>query len=421
MQKIFYNAKVQTQNDTQPQAEAFFVNDDKIVLVGSNDEILQMKQENTEVVDLDGKFVYPTFFDCNASVYQMIENSLKNANLSNFLENNDEFDENYDKFCNYDKYKEEFLKIQKDYIANGITTIQEIDVSAKEFTFWKKMSEEKLLMIDIIAYINFSTNKNVMDNNCRSYRKYKNHFRIGGYYVKLDGTILTSSAWISKPYRGTKSFNGYSHIFDEQLSYIIKTSLEEKKQLFVEANGDRAIDQFLRIFSEVKEKEKPEDLFRPILHSPTQLTNKHIKKLKEFGVIPSFDFVGFDGNYKAFKNMLGVMRVNKILPIKQLYNHNLDYLSHTDRSDIPSVELFLKSLELNRKIKKVLNKNNITSDSIISKNLQNSSYLTFDNELKGSLEVGKFANFVTLKRDSNLSDFEIDSVYIEGNIQTKKG
>ena len=137
--------------------------------------------------------------------------------------------------------------------------------------------------------------------------------------------------------------------------------------------------------------------------------------------MPSFDFVGFDGNYKAFKNMLGVMRVNKILPIKQLYNHNLDYLSHTNRIDIPSVELFLKSLELNRKIKKILNKNNITADNIISKNLQNSSYIIFDNELKGSLEVGKFANFVTLKRDSNLSDFEIDSVYIEGDIQTKKG
>ena len=139
MQKIFCNAKFKAENSSQTPCEAFFVNDGKFVLIGSNEEVLQMNQEGVDVVDLNGKSVYPTFYDTNANIYRMIENNLKNANLTDFLENNEEIDENYDKFVNYEKYKQEFLKIQDEYISRGITTIQEIDVCSKEFTFWKKI------------------------------------------------------------------------------------------------------------------------------------------------------------------------------------------------------------------------------------------------------------------------------------------
>ena len=421
MQKIFCNAKFKTENNSQTPCEAFFVNDGKFVLIGSNDEVLQMKQEDVEVIDLKGKYVYPTFFDTNASIYQMIENNLKNANLSEFLENNEEIDENYDKFANYEKYKEEFLKIQEEYISRGITTIQEIDVCSKEFTFWKKISEEKLLTLDIIAYINFVTNKAVMDNNCRSFRKYRYHFRIGGYYIKLDGNALSSAAWISKPYRGTKDFKGYGHIFDEQLGIIIKTCYEEKKQLFVEANGDNAIEQFLRVFAEVKEKEKPEDLLRPIIHSPEQLMKKHLAKIKEFGITPSFDFESFVKDYKSYKNVLGLFRAKKVIPVKKLYKNNIEYINHNKGVEIPSISQILQTLASVKFVKKQISASDLTLEDLYYKLLKTTSYITFDSELKSTFEEGKFANFIVLKEGSDISKFEIEDVYLEAEKQIKKG
>ena len=421
MQKIFYNAKFKTENDSQTNGEAFFVNDGKLVLIGTNEEILQMKQDGVEEIDLEGKYVYPTFYDTNASIYQMIENNLRDANFSEFLEDNEEIDENYDKFVNYEKYKQEFLKIQEEYISKGITTIQEIDVGSKEFTFWKKISEEKLLLLDVIAYINFTTNKAVMDNNCRSFRKYRYHFRIGGYYIKLDGNILSSSAWISKPYKGTKDFKGYSHIFDEQLGIIIKTCYEEKKQLFVEANGDNAIEQFLRVFAEVKEKEKPEDLLRPIIHSPAQLSKKHIAKLKEYGITPSFDFIDFYKNYKKYKNILGFMRTKKVIPSKSLYKYNIKFINHNKVEDIPDIKQILYTLKNVKCINKKLISSSFNLEKLYYELLKTTSFITFDNELKSTFEEGKIANFIVLKKDSDIESFEIEDVYLEAELQTKKG
>lgn len=420
MQKIFCNAKFKAENSSQTPCEAFFVNDGKFVLIGSNEEVLQMKQEDVDVVNLNGKSVYPTFYDTNANIYRMIENNLKNANLTDFLENNEEIDENYDKFVNYEEYKKEFLKIQDEYILRGITTIQEIDVCSKEFTFWKKISEEKLLILDIIAYINFQTNKAVMDNNCRSFRKYRYHFRIGGYYIKLDGNALSSAAWISKPYKGTKDFKGYGHIFDEQLGIIIKTCYEEKKQLFVEANGDNAIEQFLRVFAEVKEKEKPEDLLRPIIHSPAQLLKKHILKIKEFGITPSFNFESFVKDYKIYKNMLGLFRAKKVAPVNKLYNNNIDFINHNNSEDIPSVKQILEALSNIKVIKKQIAKSKLNPEDLYYQLLKTTAYITFDNELKSTFEEGKLVNFVVLKEGTDILDFEIEEVYLEGEPQIKK-
>ena len=421
MQKIFYNAKLHKEDGSPSTGEAFLVNDGKIVLVSSNEEVLQMKLDETELVDLAGKFVYPTFFDSNASIYKMIENNLKNANQEKFLENNEEKDENYDKFTNYEKYKEEFLKIQNDYILKGVTTIQEIDVCSKEFTFWKKISEEKLLLLDVIAYINFVTNKDVMDNNCRSFRKYRYHFRIGGYYIKLDGNVLSSAAWISKSYRGTKNYRGYGHVFDEQLSCIIKACFDEKKQLFVEANGDNAIEQFLRVFAEVKEKEKPEDLLRPIIHSPTQLKPKHVQKLKEFGITPSFDFIEYETNYKTYKNVLGSTRARRVLPIKRLYKNNIKCILHNRQNEIPDVKMFIETVQKNKFLSRKVLVRDFDLNKLIYSNLKATSYVMFDNEQKASFEEGKLANFIVLRSGCDISNFEIEDVYLEGENQIKKG
>ena len=80
MQKIFYNARFVTMNDKQKSAEAMLVNDDAIVFMGEKDEVLQMKTDETELIDLNEKIVMPTFFDVCADVYFEIESKLKNAN-----------------------------------------------------------------------------------------------------------------------------------------------------------------------------------------------------------------------------------------------------------------------------------------------------------------------------------------------------
>ena len=92
MQKIFYNANIVTFDKTQPTANAFLTNDESIVFVGSNDDVMALKTDDTLLFDMQGKTILPSFYDTGASIYKMIEERLKNAKLDEFLENNDEID-----------------------------------------------------------------------------------------------------------------------------------------------------------------------------------------------------------------------------------------------------------------------------------------------------------------------------------------
>lgn len=63
---VLLNGNISTINDLMPQAEAIAIKGDTIQSVGSNSEIKKLIGENTEVIDLDGKFVMPGFIESHA-------------------------------------------------------------------------------------------------------------------------------------------------------------------------------------------------------------------------------------------------------------------------------------------------------------------------------------------------------------------
>lgn len=68
-ERIYTGGAVLTMNDARPRAEAVAVADGKIVAVGTVDEVMKLKGEGTEVVDLQGKALLPGFFDAHGHVF----------------------------------------------------------------------------------------------------------------------------------------------------------------------------------------------------------------------------------------------------------------------------------------------------------------------------------------------------------------
>lgn len=60
---ILHNGFVWTVDDVKPQAEAIAIHGEQIIKVGSNAEVLKMRNANTRVIDLQGTFVVPGFND----------------------------------------------------------------------------------------------------------------------------------------------------------------------------------------------------------------------------------------------------------------------------------------------------------------------------------------------------------------------
>jgi len=65
---IYYNGVILTINDAQPRVEAVAVKDGKILAIGTSENILATKWDDTSLVDLDGQTMLPGFVDAHGHV-----------------------------------------------------------------------------------------------------------------------------------------------------------------------------------------------------------------------------------------------------------------------------------------------------------------------------------------------------------------
>ena len=100
MRKIYFNGNIITVNEKEPIIDAVLVENGKIIKTGSKEEILKLKNEDTELIDLDGKTMLPGFIDSHSHIIAVAQ-TLMIVNLSDA------------------NSKEEFIEILKDYIQNN--------------------------------------------------------------------------------------------------------------------------------------------------------------------------------------------------------------------------------------------------------------------------------------------------------------
>src|SRR5215510_4822068 len=64
--RIFVNGKIWTADDARPAAEGMAIRGDKIVAVGTTEDVKKLAGPNTAVVDLHGRLIVPGFQDSHA-------------------------------------------------------------------------------------------------------------------------------------------------------------------------------------------------------------------------------------------------------------------------------------------------------------------------------------------------------------------
>lgn len=406
MQKIYYNGNIITNNENHETLSSMLINEGSVVFVGEKDEVLNLKNEETKLIDLKGNYVYPTLFAMKVNVFKTIDDKIKNANKGKNFQISADINENYDNFANFDNYKKEYLKLEKKYIEQGIATISEFDIDKKEFAFWKKMSEEKSLKLDVVAYVDLFDSKQVMDDNCVTYRKYKNHFRLGGYYLKVDGKIQELKAWLTKPYSGTKSHCGIGNIYGEQLYFLLKTALEEKKQIIFETHGDKSMQEVLTVLEELESKDNITNFYRPVFYSSGFIPEKFYSKLKHFDAMLLIENLDSD-NQKIIKKFLGLFRKACFYRFDKLIKNDIRFILRNDEF----LDNYLNNtINMYKNQKRIFNlkmlkndKNNQNYTNLIQKIIyNNSAFICFDTDTKGGIENQKQSKFFIC--DKNIFD-----------------
>ena len=135
------------------------------------------------------------------------------------------------------------------YKSFGYTTAQEGKATLDSLATMEALATSGKLDIDVVAYPDVSLAAAAMDSSWLS-RSYKQHFRIGGIKLTLDGSPQGKTAWLTQPYfkapDGQKpGYHGYAAFTDEQVNGFVDKAFKNGWQVLAHVNGDAAIDQYI--------------------------------------------------------------------------------------------------------------------------------------------------------------------------------
>ena len=307
------------------------------------------------------------------------------------------------------KQAEFFDQTQDVYAQKGITTAQDGMTDREAIRFFQSQADQGKLKIDLVSLAGFSELESNLKDPDLTFKTYNNGFKVQGTKIIADGSPQGKTAYFTQPYLTKvegceKDCTGLPSLSQDTLNDLFKLAYQADNQLFIHANGDASIDMVIKAHeyaSKALNQPLDKDRRTVVIHSqfvrPDQL-----ETFKKYNIEPSFftNHAYFWGDVHL--ENLGKKRAGFLSPIASADKLGLKYTNHSDATVTPIDPLFTMWTAVNRLSRsgKVIGSEEKTSPYQALKSVtSHAAYQLFEEDKKGTLEVGKIADFVILDRN----------------------
>ncbi len=291
-------------------------------------------------------------------------------------------------------------------LSYGYTTVQEGRAMPSSHLFLEHAANTNFLKLDVVSYIDYSVADSLLKTDWHS-SSYKNHYRIGGVKLTLDGSPQGRTAWRTQPYLippegAEEGYLGYPAIpLDEDVEKIYETAFQNNWQIHTHANGDAAMDQMIRTLKKVTAKYGNENRRDVLIHGQ-YVREDQLDAFKDLNIIaslfPLHTFYWGDWHKEIIGDSLG----NKISPTRTALNKGLKITIHTDAPvALPNLMrvIWTATNRVSRSGSIIGEEERLSPYEALKCITEWSAYQHFEEKTKGTLEIGKLADLVIL--DSN--------------------
>jgi len=297
------------------------------------------------------------------------------------------------------------LGAQQQYARFGYTTAQEARASMDMVDALASAAQDRALYLDAIAYPDITSSAAAIAAPWFARTGvYHGHFRIGGAKLSLDGSPQGKTAWLSHAYLHppegqSPDYAGYGAMSNEAALDWTRMALRNRWPLLAHANGDAAIDQFIWAVGTAMATDGYRDHRTVLVHGQT-LRHDQIAWLRRYGILPSlFPAHTFYWGDWHKASVLGSLRADYISPTREVLNAGLTLTSHHDAPVVPPNAMRVLDATVNRTTRSgaVLGPDQrLTPYEGLKALTEWAAIQCFEEGRKGTLEVGKLADFAIL-------------------------
>lgn len=293
------------------------------------------------------------------------------------------------------------------YAQQGITTAHEGATHLGDLDVMKRAAAGGATLIDVVAYPFITDLEAILKKYPKeSWGKYENRIKIGGVKITIDGSPQGKTAFFTTPYLtggpgGEKQWLGELSFPEAVITKAVQTVYAMDVPLNLHANGDAAIDAFLRVHEKVAAGDLGKDRQVTMIHS--QFVRKdQLDKYVTYKIRPSFYTLHTYYFAEAHIANRGREQATYISPMRDAINKGLVPTNHTDFVVAPLDQMFMMWSAVNRisRAGEVIGAGQrVTPLEALKAMTINGAKQYGEQSSKGSLEVGKLADLVVLDQN----------------------
>ena len=292
----------------------------------------------------------------------------------------------------------------KEAVSKGITSFQDAGTSFETIDLMKAMADEDKLGIRLWVMVRAGLEQEAQ--KLAQYRMvdYANgHLTVRAIKRSIDGALGSRGAWLLEPYADKPDSTGLNTTPVEDIRATARLAMQHGYQLCVHAIGDRANRETLNIFEEsFKENPDKKDVRWRVEHAQ-HLNPADIPRFGALGVIASMEGVHCTSDAPYVLARLGPKRAEEGAYVWQKLMKSGAVVSNgTDApvEDVDPIASYYATVSRKLKDGSVFYPDQRMSrmEGLKSYTL-NGAFAAFEENSRGSLKAGKYADMVVLSKD----------------------
>ena len=291
----------------------------------------------------------------------------------------------------------------EEYARNGVTTAQSGYAEEKTLKGLSAASRFGQIPFRIIAWPDTELAEKVVSGEFDTKAHNTDFFQIGAAKIIGDGSIQGYTAHLTKPYhvpfKGDREYCGYPVTERKVMVELVKKFHRAGMQIAIHGNGDATIDDIIHAVDQVQKEYPRKDHRHILIHCQTARYDQ-LDEIKRLGITPSFfsahAYYWGDRHYNVF---LGPERACRQNPARSALEKGIRLSIHLDTPITPIDPLLLVWSAVNR----LSTGENIIGEGERISVLQalrattiDAAWQIFQEDNRGSIEVGKYADLVVL-------------------------